>query len=84
MYADKWTYPTDDQVRLAAQVFRMLADPTRIRLPWMLVHGELSVNELADGNAEHAGTGVPAHHHADADVQVLASDRDRTRRAGQR
>lgn len=35
-------------------------------------------------NAEHAGTGVPAHHRADADVQQLATHRDRTRRAGQR
>jgi len=133
MDADKWTHPIDDdQVRLVAEVFRMLADPTRIRLLWTLVDGELAVNELADRidkpapsvsqhlaklrmarlvktrragttifyslenehverlvvdavyNAEHAGPGVPAHHRADADVQVLATKRDRTRCAGQR
>ncbi len=49
MDADKRTHPIgDDQVRLAAEVFRMLADPTRVRLLWTLVDGELSVNDLAD------------------------------------
>lgn len=38
----------DDQVRLVVEVFRMLADPTRVRLLWTLVDQELSVNELAD------------------------------------
>ena len=32
----------DDQVRLVVEVFRMLADPTRVRLLWTLVDGELS------------------------------------------
>jgi DNA-binding transcriptional ArsR family regulator len=50
MDADKRTEPIDDdQVRLVVEVFRMLADPTRVRLLWTLVDGELSVNELADG-----------------------------------
>jgi ArsR family transcriptional regulator, zinc-responsive transcriptional repressor len=35
-------------------------------------------------NAEHAGPGVPAHHRADAGVQVPATNLNRTRRAGQR
>jgi len=106
--------------------------PSRVRLLWTLVDGELSVNDLAERidkpapsvsqhlaklrmarlvktrragttifysldnehvqrlvvdavcNAEHAGPGVPAHHRADADVRVLATNRDRMRKAGQR
>jgi len=37
----------EDQVRLVAEVFRMLADPTRIQLLWALADHELAVNELA-------------------------------------
>ena len=33
---------------MAAEVFRMLADSTRVRLLWSLLDKELSVNELAD------------------------------------
>ncbi|MBW0012967.1 metalloregulator ArsR/SmtB family transcription factor [Mycobacterium sp.] len=121
----------DDQVGLVVEVFRMLADPTRVRLLWTLIDGELSVNQLADRigkpapsvsqhlaklrmarlvrtrragttifyslenehvqrlvvdavcNAEHAGPGVPAHH-ADADVPVLSSNRNRPPKTGQR
>lgn len=36
-----------DQVTLAVEVFRMLADNTRIQLLWALIDRELSVNELA-------------------------------------
>lgn len=38
----------DDQVRLVVEVFRMLADPTRVHLLWALSASELSVNELAE------------------------------------
>ena len=49
MDADNQAYPIhDDQVGLVVEVFRMLADPTRVRLLWTLIDGELSVNELAD------------------------------------
>jgi DNA-binding transcriptional ArsR family regulator len=37
----------DDQVELAVEVFRMLADGTRVRVLWALVDSELSVNDLA-------------------------------------
>lgn len=37
----------DDQVDLAVEVFRMLADGTRIRILWALIGRESSVNELA-------------------------------------
>ena len=36
----------EDQAELAAELFRMLADPTRVRLLWALVGREMSVNEL--------------------------------------
>ncbi|WP_260439545.1 ArsR/SmtB family transcription factor [Humibacillus xanthopallidus] len=38
----------DDQVELAVEMFRMLADGTRIRLLWALSDAELSVGELAE------------------------------------
>ena len=37
-----------EQAELAAEVFRMLAEPTRVRLLWALLDQELPVNELAD------------------------------------
>jgi DNA-binding transcriptional ArsR family regulator len=37
-------------------VLKLLADPTRLRIIWALLHGEHSVNELA----EHAGARPPA------------------------
>ena len=36
-----------EQVELAVEIFRMLADVTRVRLLWELIDDELSVNELA-------------------------------------
>jgi DNA-binding transcriptional ArsR family regulator len=38
----------DDEVNLIIEVFRMLADPTRVRVLWALTGGELSVTELAE------------------------------------
>jgi DNA-binding transcriptional ArsR family regulator len=37
----------DDEVDLVVEVFRMLADGTRIRILWALIDRELPVNELA-------------------------------------
>jgi DNA-binding transcriptional ArsR family regulator len=39
---------TEGQVMVAVESFRLLADPTRVRLLWALLQGELSVNELAE------------------------------------
>lgn len=39
--------PGEDEVDLAVGVFRMLADPTRVRLLWALTRRELTVGELA-------------------------------------
>jgi DNA-binding transcriptional ArsR family regulator len=48
--------PSDQQVVAAAEAFKLLADPTRLRLVWTLLHAEHSVNELA----EHVGANPPA------------------------
>ena len=50
--------PAEEQVHLAAESFRMLADPTRIKILWALLHGETSVACLADlaGAAPTAGS----------------------------
>lgn len=46
----------DDQVRLVVEVFRMLADATRVQVLWSLADREMSVNELA----EHVGKPAPS------------------------
>lgn len=52
--------PDDRQVTLAADAFRLLADPTRIRILWALLQGETSVNCLAE--LVHASpSGVSQH-----------------------
>src|SRR5215218_6755238 len=40
--------PDDEQVELAAEVFRMLADPTRVRLLWLMKAGEAAVQDLTE------------------------------------
>jgi ArsR family transcriptional regulator, zinc-responsive transcriptional repressor len=40
--------PDDDKVELAVEVFRMLADPTRVRLLWLLSSGEAPVQQLTE------------------------------------
>jgi len=39
--------PDPDQVDLAVEVFRMLADPTRVRILWILLEDERPVNDIA-------------------------------------
>jgi DNA-binding transcriptional ArsR family regulator len=39
--------PADEQVELAVEMFKLLADGTRLRILWALLHGEHSVSELA-------------------------------------
>lgn len=43
--------PTDDQFEAASATLKLLSDTTRLRILWALLHGEHSVNELA----EHVG-----------------------------
>ncbi|WP_079166130.1 ArsR/SmtB family transcription factor [Streptomyces oceani] len=40
--------PSDKQAQLAADAFRLLADPTRIKILWALLQGEASVSNLAE------------------------------------
>ncbi|MHB1508449.1 MAG: ArsR/SmtB family transcription factor [Acidimicrobiales bacterium] len=40
--------PTDEQVGFASDSFRMLAEPTRIKILWALLHDESSVAHLAE------------------------------------
>jgi DNA-binding transcriptional ArsR family regulator len=40
--------PSDEQVSVAVETFKLLSDSTRLRIVWALLHGEHSVNELAD------------------------------------
>ncbi|MEV6658857.1 ArsR/SmtB family transcription factor [Nocardia fluminea] len=47
MNADARSPLAEDQVGLVVEVFRMLADPTRVQVLWALAEEELSVNELA-------------------------------------
>lgn len=46
----------DDQVNLVVEVFRMLADTTRVQVLWALVSREMSVNDLAT----HVGKPAPS------------------------
>lgn len=57
---DDFDMPTDEQVHLAAESFRLLADPTRIKLLWALLQGESSVACLAE-LAGAAPTAVSQH-----------------------
>lgn len=41
--------PDEEQVDLAVEVFRMLADATRVRLLWLMRDGEVSVRGLTEG-----------------------------------
>lgn len=47
MSADKRNLPSDDEVGLAVEVLRMLADETRLLLLWCLLEDESSVGDLA-------------------------------------
>jgi DNA-binding transcriptional ArsR family regulator len=40
--------PSAAEFESAAHTLKLLADPTRLRVVWALLHGEHSVNELAD------------------------------------
>jgi DNA-binding transcriptional ArsR family regulator len=48
--------PESAEFDAAVAVFKLLADPTRLRIIWALLQGEHSVNELAD----HVGARPPA------------------------
>ena len=66
----------DDQVRLVVEIFRMLADPTRVQVLWALTARELSVNELA------AHIGKPASSVSQHLAKLRMVRLVRTRRSG--
>lgn len=43
--------PTEKQISDASAMLKLTSDPTRLKILWALLHGEHSVNELA----EHVG-----------------------------
>ena len=54
--SDQPLLPAEEQVDLAVEVFRMLADATRVRLLWVLLEGETPVNRMADAVAKPQAT----------------------------
>lgn len=48
--------PSEAQVATGVETLKLLADPTRLRILWALLHGEHSVGNLA----EHVGAPAPA------------------------
>jgi DNA-binding transcriptional ArsR family regulator len=70
--------PDDREFDVAVRVLKLLADPTRLKIVWALLHGEHSVNELA----AHVGARPPAvsQHLA----KLRAADLVRVRREGTR
>lgn len=40
--------PEDEHAQIAAETFRLLSDPTRVKILWVLFQGESSVNALAE------------------------------------
>ena len=52
--------PDEEQVDLAVEVFRMLADATRVKLLWVLADGEAPVSELTEAVGEAAGARSPS------------------------
>jgi DNA-binding transcriptional ArsR family regulator len=77
--ADIAQLPTDAQVEAAVTALRMLADPTRLRLLWLLSTGEHDVGSLAAA----AGSARPSvsQHLAKLKLAGLVSSRRDGRRA---
>lgn len=68
----------EEQVDLAVEVFRMLADATRVRLLWALLDSELAVNDLAQA------LGKPANAVSQHLAKLRMAHLVRTRREGTR
>ncbi|RZT15922.1 ArsR family transcriptional regulator [Mycobacterium sp. BK558] len=66
----------EDQVNLVVEVFRMLADATRVQVVWALVGREMSVNDLA------AHIGKPASSVSQHLAKLRMARLVRTRRDG--
>lgn len=69
--------PSSEQVEAATATLKLLADPTRLRIVWALLHGEHAVNELA----EHVGAqpaAVSQHLAKLRLARLVATERDGT------
>jgi DNA-binding transcriptional ArsR family regulator len=66
----------DEQADLVVEVFRMLADATRVQLLWAMAAGEMSVNDLA------ARVGKPAPSVSQHLAKLRMARLVRTRREG--
>ncbi|GAA4867350.1 metalloregulator ArsR/SmtB family transcription factor [Saccharopolyspora cebuensis] len=78
--AQRWQQlPPAEQVTAAADAFRLLADPTRLRMLWLLCGGEQDVTTLA----AHVGIARPAvsQHLAKLRLSGLVTTRRDGRRA---
>jgi len=64
------------RIYLAAESFRLLADPTRIKILWVLLQGESSVASLAE-LVGAAPTAVSQHSRSCASPASCAGDADR-------
>ncbi|MHB8465281.1 MAG: ArsR/SmtB family transcription factor [Acidimicrobiales bacterium] len=70
--------PDAEQFGLAVETFKLLADNTRLRILWALLHGEHSVNNLADHVGAQPST-VSQHLAKLRMVRVVKVRRDGTR-----
>ena len=76
MNADDRSPLAEDQVGLVVEVFRMLADPTRVQVLWALADNELSVNELAS-RVGKPGPSVSQHLAKLRSMDLVSTRRDR-------
>ncbi|MFC7375331.1 ArsR/SmtB family transcription factor [Brachybacterium sp. GCM10030268] len=65
--------PDDEHAQIAVGTFRMLSDPTRVKILWALFHEESSVNALAD--AVGASPAAISQHLAKLRLAGLAQSR---------
>ena len=70
--------PSEFEFHAAATTLKLLSDPTRLKIVWALLHGEHSVNELA----EHVGAKPAAVSQQLAKLRLASLVR--TRRDGNR
>ena len=40
--------PSEEHIGIATDIFKLVSDPTRLKILWALLHGEHSVGELAE------------------------------------
>jgi len=66
------------QVDRAVEMLTMVADPTRLRILWSLLHGEHSVNELA-GHLDARSAAVSQHLAKLRLARLVSTRRDGTR-----